>query len=115
MSAPRYFRSAGMVSLGTLSSRVLGLAREIMMAMVFGTSPVASAFFVAFTIPNLFRRLFGEGALSAAFIPAYVHTRDGEGQEAGWRLFRNLLSLITLLLGGISLFGMLAATWALRV
>ncbi len=114
MSTPRLFRSAGIISLGTLASRILGLVREIMMARVFGTSVVASGFFVAFTIPNLFRRLFGEGALSAAFIPAYVRSRDQEGPEAGWRLFRNLLSLVLILLGGISLAGMAAATLILE-
>ena len=53
----------------TLVSRVLGLGREMVAAAYFGAGPVWSAFTVAFTVPNLFRKLFGEGALSAAFIP----------------------------------------------
>lgn len=114
MSAPRLFRSAGIVGLGTLLSRVLGLVREVMMASVFGTDLVGSTFFVAFTIPNLFRRLFGEGALSASFIPDYVKTRDREGPEAGWRLFRNTASMVTLTLGTVSLLVMLGATVGLR-
>lgn len=111
---PRIFRSAGLVGLGTLSSRLLGLVREILMAATFGVGAVGSAFVVAFTIPNLFRRLFGEGALSAAFIPAYVQARDTEGQPAAWRLTRNLCSLLLIVLGGVSLSGMLLATWALE-
>ena len=114
MTPPRLFRSAGIISLGTLTSRILGLAREILMAWVFGTGAIASTFFIAFTIPNLFRRLFGEGALSAAFIPAYVKTRDQEGADAGWRLFRNLVSLVTLVLGGITLLGILGTTLLLK-
>ena len=55
----------------TLVSRITGLAREIVAGHYLGTGLVASAFTVAFTIPNLFRKLFGEGALSAAFIPLY--------------------------------------------
>src|SRR5580693_7479738 len=56
----------------TLGSRILGLGREIVAGHYLGTGLVASAFTVAFTIPNLFRKLFGEGALSAAFIPLYM-------------------------------------------
>jgi putative peptidoglycan lipid II flippase len=111
---PLLFRSAGVVSLGTLSSRVLGLLREIIMAWTFGTDKVASAFVVAFTIPNLFRRLFGEGALSAAFIPSYVRVREEKGQPAAWQLTRNTVSLLILILGGISFAGMLLCTLALR-
>ncbi|MEX2606269.1 MAG: murein biosynthesis integral membrane protein MurJ [Kiritimatiellia bacterium] len=111
----RLFRSAGVVSLGTISSRVLGFLREILMAWTFGTDKVASAFVVAFTIPNLFRRLFGEGALSAAFIPSYVRVREEKGQLSAWQLTRNTASLLILILGGISFAGMLLCTLALRV
>ncbi len=114
MKSPQLFRSAGIVSLGTLSSRILGLFREIFMAMIFGTELAGSAFFVAFTIPNLFRRLFGEGALSAAFIPTYVQTRDQQGAEAGWTLFRNTASLLTLFLGGVTLLILISAGIALH-
>jgi len=112
---PRIFRSAGVVSLGTLSSRLLGLVREVLMAWAFGTTAAGSAFVVAFTIPNLFRRLFGEGALSAAFVPSYILVRDKKGPEAAWTLTRNLISLLILVLGGISLLGMLGAGWALTL
>src|SRR4029078_9019459 len=68
----------------TFVSRIVGLAREVVAGHYLGTGVVASAFTVAFTIPNLFRKLLGEGALSAAFIPLYAQadkrgtTEDGE-------------------------------------
>lgn len=112
-TSPRIFRSAGIVSLGTLSSRILGLGREMLMARTFGTTAVGSAFVIAFTLPNLLRRLFGEGALSAAFVPAYIRTRDEEGLPAAGRLVRNLCSLLVGVLGLLSLAGMGLATLAL--
>ncbi|MBI5307104.1 MAG: murein biosynthesis integral membrane protein MurJ, partial [Planctomycetes bacterium] len=66
------FRSARIISICTLLSRILGLARDMICASVFGTGMVWDAFTVAFKIPNLFRRLFGEGAFSAAFIPLFT-------------------------------------------
>lgn len=71
-------RAAGAVFSVTLLSRFGGLARDVIVARLFGDTAVNSAFQSAFTIPNLFRRLFGEGALSAAFIPIYTHERRAE-------------------------------------
>ncbi|MFA5689539.1 MAG: murein biosynthesis integral membrane protein MurJ [Kiritimatiellales bacterium] len=87
-------RSAGIVSGCTVFSRFLGLIRDILMAGAFGTSLVMSAFVVAFTVPNLFRRLFGEGALSAAFVPVLVETREKEGDAAAWKFVNRVLSLL---------------------
>lgn len=64
-----HLRNISLVSAATMLSRVLGLARDALTAGVFGTSALASAFYTAFTLPNLFRRLLGEGALTAAFVP----------------------------------------------
>ena len=63
----------GMLTVGgwTMASRVLGFARDILIAAMLGAGPVADAFFVANRLPNLFRRLFGEGAFNAAFVPAF--------------------------------------------
>ncbi|MCA9303122.1 MAG: murein biosynthesis integral membrane protein MurJ [Phycisphaerales bacterium] len=66
----------------TLVSRVLGLARDLVTVRVFGDTAVGSAFAAAFAIPNMFRRLFGEGALSAAFIPEYTRLADSDRDEA---------------------------------
>ncbi|HWE01130.1 MAG TPA: murein biosynthesis integral membrane protein MurJ [Tepidisphaeraceae bacterium] len=70
--ASSFLKHAKLIGLLTLASRIFGLGREIVAGHYMGTGLVASAFTVAFTIPNLFRKLFGEGALSAAFIPLYT-------------------------------------------
>ena len=67
-----FLRSAGIVSICTLASRILGMLRDTVMAFVFATGYVADAFYLAFMIPNLFRRIFGEGAFSAALVPTYT-------------------------------------------
>jgi len=74
------FKAASTVSLLTLVSRITGLVRELLMASTFGASAMTDAFNVAFRIPNLFRRLFAEGAFSQAFVPvlAASHARNGE-------------------------------------
>ncbi len=87
------------VSLLTLVSRVSGLARDSLMATVFGTGWILDAFTVAFRIPNMFRRLFGEGAMTAAFLPEFVRIDEQQGRESasrlfsgvGWRLLKILL------------------------
>lgn len=107
--------SAGVVGSFTLLSRFLGLARDVLMAGAFGTTLPMSAFVVAFTVPNLFRRLFGEGALSAAFVPVFIDTREKEGREAAWRLARNILSLLTLFLGIVVILGIVGIALYQRV
>ena len=64
----------------TLASRVTGLGRELLIASWFGASALTDAFNVAFRIPNLFRRLFAEGAFSQAFVPVLAATREKEGE-----------------------------------
>ena len=81
-----FLKSAKTVSLCTLLSRVLGLARDILCASVFGTSLAWDALVVAFKIPNLFRRLFGEGALSAAFIPVFTEYLETKSKKDAWEL-----------------------------
>ena len=84
----------------TMLSRVLGLVREMVRASFLGTTALADAFSIAFLIPNLFRRLFAEGTMSAAFIPTlrgYLHDSGGKGEDV--RLFlSSFLTLLTLLL-----------------
>ena len=107
METRRLVRSFGTVSSLTLLSRLFGFVRDILTAGAFGTSGPISAFFVAFTIPNLFRRLFGEGALSSAFVPQFVKTLRDDGPGAAWGLARKISSLLILTLGAITLAGML--------
>lgn len=105
--APSVLRSVGKVAGGTAVSRVLGLGREVLMAQFFGTSLEASAFVVAFRIPNLFRKLFGEGALSSAFIPAYAEAVTRGGPAAGHKLLAKTAGFIVSILGVLTAFGIL--------
>ena len=93
------------VSLLTLLSRITGLARDGLMASLFGTGWILDAFTIAFRIPNMFRRLFGEGALTAAFLPEFVRVDETEGRAAAVALFsgvagRMLRILATFVVGG---------------
>ena len=76
------FKSASVVSLLTLASRITGLVRELLVASAFGASATTDAFQVAFRIPNLLRRLFAEGAFSQAFVPILAETRARQGDAA---------------------------------
>jgi len=92
-------RSLATVGGYTGISRILGLVRDMLFAPVLGTGPVADAFFVAFRLPNLFRRLFAEGAFNAAFVPLFARQLEHEGRDAA-RLFaeQSLAVLLALLL-----------------
>ena len=81
----RIARAAGLVSVLTLVSRVLGLVREVVFAALLGAGLHSDAFRIAFRIPNLLRDLFAEGALSAAFVPAYARALIQEGRLADFR------------------------------
>ena len=78
----------------TLASRVTGLLRELLMAAMFGATALTDAFNVAFRIPNLFRRLFGEGAFSQAFVPTLAHARERDGEEATHRLVDSVATIL---------------------
>lgn len=116
MSAPgsRLLRSTAAVGFWTAVSRSLGFVREVLMAVFFGTSLAKSAFDVAFTIPNLFRRLFGEGALSAAFVPVMTRTlaRDGVGEVN--RLISRMMTLLAVTLAVLVGGGLLLITGLLN-
>lgn len=88
------FKSASTVSLLTLASRITGLVRELLMASTFGASAMTDAFNVAFRIPNLFRRLFAEGAFSQAFVPVLATTRAQRGDEATHALIDHVATLL---------------------
>jgi len=98
MESKKVIQSAGVIGGFTLMSRGLGLVRDVLMAGFFGTSLVMSSFVVAFTIPNLFRRLFGEGALSSALVPVLVETREKEGDASAWRLVNRVFFLLAIVL-----------------
>src|SRR5664280_1450718 len=85
-------KSSGAMAAATLSSRVLGMVREMVYARFMGDGWVAGAFQVAFTIPNLFRRLLGEGALTAAFIPIFKQKEKTAGEAEMWRAANAVIS-----------------------
>src|SRR5437764_7746254 len=99
MSIRRLARSAGLIGAATMTSRVLAVARETVIAYLFGAGNDMDAYNVAFRLPNLLRDLFAEGAISAAFIPTFTRTLATDGRAAGWRLGNlvlNTLALVTL-------------------
>ena len=108
-------RALGSIGAATLASRILGFVRDMVVASTFGAGPVTDAFFVAFRIPNILRRLLGEGALSTAVVPMlsdYLVTRPrGEFN----RLFRAILGAALVVLGTVTVLGVLTAPWLVRV
>ena len=96
-------KAAGTVSGMTLVSRVFGFFRDMVIAMAFGSSPSADAFFVAFRIPNMQRRILAEGAMTAAFIPVFTETLTKKGESVAWKLAANLFNILILVLSSASL------------
>jgi putative peptidoglycan lipid II flippase len=97
----------GILTVGgwTLISRVLGFARDMLIAAMAGTGPIADAFFVALKLPNLFRRLFGEGAFNAAFIPAFSGLLHSEGPDAAKRFAEEAFAMMAFWLGIMTILG----------
>ncbi|MFH1384989.1 MAG: murein biosynthesis integral membrane protein MurJ [Candidatus Omnitrophota bacterium] len=93
-------KAAGVVSASTLLSRMSGLVRDVISAHFFGVSRVWDAFVYAFMIPNLLRRLIGEGALSSAFIPVYTQILNQKGKKEAERVANIVFSLLVTVLGG---------------
>ena len=110
----RVARKAGQVGLATLASRVLGLAREQVMAGLFGAGFATDAFNVAFRIPNLLRDLFAEGAMSSAFVPTFTAVYEKEGETAAWAFGRQLMSSLLFVLAAVCVIGWLTAPWLVR-
>lgn len=100
-------KSSGAMAAATLTSRVLGMVREIVYANFMGTTWVASAFMLAFQIPNLFRRLLGEGALTAAFIPIFKQKEVKEGETEMWRAANAVISGLVAAAGALSVLAIL--------
>ena len=102
-------RAAGIVSLATLVSRVLGLVREQVFAAFFGAGFAVDAFQVAFRIPNLLRDLFAEGAMSAAFVPTLTQVQERQGREAAMRLANLVVNFLLVTVSAVCLLGILFA------
>jgi putative peptidoglycan lipid II flippase len=94
----RFLGSAKLIAACTLASRITGLARDVIINRAFGQNWVQDAFQYGFLIPNLFRRLFGEGALSAIFVPVFVETLDRHDRDRAWVLLGRVTGLMVLVL-----------------
>ncbi|MCC5839910.1 MAG: murein biosynthesis integral membrane protein MurJ [Opitutales bacterium] len=101
-------RNVSIVAATTMLSRCLGLLRDVLLFAFLGTGAVSSAFILAFTLPNLFRRLLGEGALSSASIPVLTEVRERSGEVAFGRLLNAVLTRLAAVLGLI-----MVAAWGL--
>ena len=108
-------RAAGTVGFYTLLSRILGLVRDMVVARFFGTSMAADAFFVAFRIPNLLRRLFAEGSLTIAFIPVFTELLTQKSKQDAFQLARIVLTLLSCVLTVVTLLGILLSPWIVRI
>ena len=104
-------KSASTVSLWTLASRVTGLLRETLMAALFGASALTDAFDVAFRIPNLFRRMFAEGAFSQAFVPVLAASKAKDGDAATKVLIDQVATLLAWAMVLVCITGVLLAPW----
>ncbi len=108
-------KAAGVIGIATFSSRILGFIRDIVLARLFGATPAADAFFVAFRIPSLLRELFAEGAMSSAFIPVFTEYRTMRTKQEAWELasavFTTLLTVVTF----VTLAGILVAPWLVQL
>src|ERR1700734_1881549 len=97
----------GILTVGgwTLISRILGFARDMLIAALIGTGPIADAFFVALKLPNLFRRLLGKGAFNAGFIPAFSGLLQTEGPASAKQFAEETFAVMTFWLGLMTIAG----------
>ncbi|MBI4689175.1 MAG: murein biosynthesis integral membrane protein MurJ [Nitrospirae bacterium] len=98
-------RAAGLMSVATFISRILGYVKDMILAVYFGATGLSDTFFVAFRIPNLLRELFAEGAMSSAFIPVLTEHRTKQGEEEAKRLVKITFTFIFIFVGLFCLVG----------
>ncbi|WP_370600720.1 murein biosynthesis integral membrane protein MurJ [Pseudomonas nitroreducens] len=108
-------KSLAAVSSMTMISRVLGFVRDTIVARMFGAGMATDAFFVAFKLPNLLRRIFAEGAFSQAFVPILAEYKTQQGEEATRTFIAYVSGLLTLILALVTALGILAAPWVIWV
>ena len=104
-------RALGSIGSATLLSRVLGFVRDMVVALTFGAGPVTDAFFVAFRIPNILRRLLGEGALSTAVVPVFAQYTVADDPGEFRRMLRAVFGAALLVLGLVTVLGIALAPW----
>src|SRR3954469_15129755 len=113
--APTLARSAAAAGAATMTSRILGLVREQILAALFGAGNTMDAFIVASRVPSLLRDLFAEGAMSAAFIPTFTRTLTTDGPPAAWRLGNNTINALLVATGILVLVGIVFAEPLVRL
>lgn len=106
-------KSLAAVSSITMISRVLGFIRDTIIARAFGAGMATDAFFIAFKLPNLLRRIFAEGAFSQAFVPILAEYKSQQGDEAARTFVAYVAGLLTLALAIVTVLGMVAAPWVI--
>jgi putative peptidoglycan lipid II flippase len=108
-------RATGIMGFATSLSRVFGLVRDVVVARFFGAGFGADAFFMAFTIPNLLRRFFAEGSLTAAFVPTFSKVYHDQGKAEGKRVANICFTLLLLVMAAVTVCGILASPWIVRL
>src|SRR3982751_4644124 len=101
MTERSVLRSAGVIGVATMTSRVLGLVRDQVLAYFFGAGDAMDAFRIAFRLPNVLRDLFAEGAMSAALVPTFTRALAVGGKPAAWRLGSNVINVMLLVTGSM--------------
>lgn len=100
-------KAAGIVGSATILSRVMGMARDMVVSRLFGAGFATDAFFAAFQIPNMLRRFFAEGALASAFVPTFSHTLIKRGENEARELANTCFTLLTIIMAAITLAGII--------
>jgi putative peptidoglycan lipid II flippase len=108
-------KAAGVIGLSTLLSRILGFIRDMVTAWFFGAGFLTDAFFVAFRIPNILRRLLAEGSLSIAFIPVFTEAIAKNGKDEAFQMARSAVRLLSIILTAVTVIGILAAPFIVRL
>ena len=102
-------KSLATISSLTLVSRILAFVRDVLIARIFGAGMATDAFFVAFKLPNLLRRLFAEGAFSQAFVPIFGEYRNRRGHDETRLLADHVTTMLAIVLFAVTLIGVIAA------
>src|SRR6476661_1025772 len=101
----RLLKSASVITLFTILSRILGYIRDSRVVFLLGAGTAADAFTTAYRIPNLLRRLVGEGAVSAAFIPVFTRYIAEGKEDEGWDFANTMLTIITIIVTAVTVAG----------
>jgi len=109
------FKATGIMGFATGLSRIAGLVRDMVVAGLFGAGFATDAFFMAFTIPNLLRRFFAEGSLTAAFVPTFSDVLKRDGAEEARRVASICWTLLLIVMALVTLLGILASPWVVRI